>query len=323
MQTVFRRVVEGRSLSDADIRAIVRAGTAEGPERLEELLNLAGRLRERAFGDRAELCAIVNAKSGRCSEDCGFCAQSSRHRTAAPVYDFIGPEAVGQAAARAKAAGVSRFAAVISGKSPGPRAFEELKESVAAIRAQGLIPDLSPGALDEGRLRELRQAGLVGYHHNLETSRGFFPHICTTHDYEEDVESLRAARRAGLYVCAGGLFGLGESWDDRVDLALTLKDVGVPSVPVNFLNPIPGTPCGARPLLTPAEALTIIALLRFLLPKAAIRICGGRALILKDRRADVWRAGASGVMTGDYLTTQGVEPGADREELRRLGLRAE
>jgi len=221
-----------------------------------------------------------------------------------------------------QARGACRFSVVLSGKSVDNDDFERLLQATRAVREiPGLLPDTSPGVLDRDRLRRLKAAGLAGYHHNLETSRRFFPRICSTHDWEEDLESVRLALEEGLYVCSGGIFGLGETWDDRIDLALTLRRLGVPSVPVNFLHPIPGTPLGDRQPLSPAEGLKIIALLRFLLPGAHVRVCGGRETVFGSTPDyHVLRCGASGMMVGNYLTIAGQDPEKDLADLSATGL---
>ena len=198
--------------------------------------------------------------------------------------------------------------------------MDRLAEMVRGVAALGLAADASPGILEREGLEFLRDAGLAGYHHNLETARSFFPEICTTHAYDEDVAAVAAARRAGLYVCCGGLFGLGESWEQRAEFLLELRGLGVDSVPVNFLNPIPGTRLEHRPVLAPDEARKILALTRFLLPRAAIRVCGGRPRVFGDRVLPVLSSGASGLMIGDYLTTPGADPAGDLREVVAAGL---
>ena len=189
------------------------------------------------------------------------------------------------------------------------------------LAALGLAPDLSPGIHDRPQLKTLKYAGLKGYHHNLETSASFFPSMCTTHAYEEDVKAVRTGIEAGLHVCSGGIFGIGESWDDRVELALLLGELKVHSVPLNFLHPIPGTPLENQPVLSPEEALRIVALFRFLLPDRQIRICGGRPTVFSEaRKAELLQSGASGIMVGDYLTTRGGSVRSDLDDINRAGL---
>ncbi|WP_147819955.1 biotin synthase BioB [Salidesulfovibrio onnuriiensis] len=315
--SIAEKAMNGQAPDDAEIRAIIDADE----ESLPALLEQAHRIRTRFSGQTVSLCAIVNARSGRCSEDCSFCAQSSHHSTRAPEYPLLAPDEIGRAARRAAQNGARRFGIVASGKFVGGSDFQGYLEAVRLVAEAGLLPDLSPGILTRGQILALKEAGLFGYHHNLETSASHFPQVCTTHSYEEDVQAVRTALECGLYVCSGGIFGIGESWDDRVELALMLRELGVPSVPVNFLTPIPGTPLEHREVLRPAEALKIVALFRFLLPDRAIRICGGRLAVFGEgRKAELLRAGADGLMVGDYLTTKGGEIRSDLGDIERAGL---
>jgi biotin synthase len=311
--------LEGRAPADADLRALLEAPDQDAPA----LCRAALAVRLHFLGRRLSFCAIVNVKSGNCSEDCAFCAQSARHRTTAPRHGFLDLERIAAAARAARQAGASRLGLVTSGLSPADKDFERLEAALAVVRREGLAADASPGVLDPGRLERLRAAGLAAYHHNLETSRAFFPRICTTHAWDEDAAAVAAARAAGLAVCSGGLFGLGESWGDRMDLALALRRLGVASVPMNFLNPIPGTRLENRPVLSRAEALKIIALYRFLLPGAQLRVCGGRPVVFGGDRQAVLLSGADGLMIGDYLTTPGEDPDLDRRAAQALNFRLE
>jgi biotin synthase len=316
LASIFSHAAENRPLSDAEIRALLEVA----PDQLPEMLSLARELARLAFGRIVSLCAIVNAKSGSCPEDCAFCAQSAHGRADAPIYPLVDLEEVLEAARQAKAAGARRFSVVLSGTSPEPGEFALLLDMVRAIAALGLVADTSPGILDRDRLALLQEAGLSGYHHNLETARSFFPQICTTHAYDEDVAAVVAAKDLGLYVCSGGIFGLGETWEQRAEFLLDLRSLGVDSVPVNFLNPIPGTPLEHLPVLESAEARKILALARFLLPRAAIRVCGGRPAVFGNVVLPVLSSGASGLMIGDYLTTPGADPARDLREVREAGL---
>ena len=317
LNTIRCKALAGTSLTDADIRCIIDLS----PDRLPELLGHAHAVRTARFGLEASLCAIVNAKSGTCSEDCAFCAQSGHHSAQSPEYPLLPTADIAAAAARAKRSGVTRFGIVASGKLVGDRDLDGFVRAIRAVAELGIKPDLSPGLLDQGQLEALKRAGLQGYHHNLETSASYFPKMCTTHAYAEDVAAVRAGLKAGVYVCSGGIFGIGETWDDRVELALLLRELGVPSVPMNFLTPIPGTPLEDRVPLSPEEALKTVALYRFLLPDRALRICGGRLTVFgQARKGELLTSGASGLMVGDYLTTRGASPGSDLEELQRAGL---
>jgi len=320
LKAIYRKVLDGTQLADSDIHFIINLPQ----DRLEELLACAHGIRTARFGNKVGLCAIINAKSGTCSEDCSFCAQSGHHSTQSPEYPLLPPEEIVAAGAAAQLHGVTRFGVVASGKRVGNQDLEGFTEAVRGLAAMGMAPDLSPGILDHSQLKSLKNAGLKGYHHNLETSASFFPKMCSTHAYEEDVNAVRGGLKAGLYVCSGGIFGIGESWDDRVELALTLKELGVQSVPINFLHPIPGTPLADRDVLKPEEALRIVALYRFLLPDRALRICGGRLTVFGEtRKKELLQSGTSGLMVGDYLTTTGGDTASDLEEIEAAGLQPE
>ncbi len=243
---------------------------------IEELCKAALKIKENFFGNRIEFCSIINAKSGKCPEDCKFCAQSVHYKTNIKEYPFINIERIEHVANKLKSSGVKRFSIVTSGKGPTKSDLSKVEKAVSRITELGLIPDASLGILNKDDLLKLKKAGLKGFHHNLEVSKSFFKNICTTHEYEEDVETIKTALQLGFYVCSGGIFGVGENWEHRIELALTLKELGVHSIPLNFLTPIKGTPLENMPILKEEEALRIIAVYRFLLPDKHIRICGGR-----------------------------------------------
>ena len=292
------------------------------PEEIYGLFGLTSRLRRERAGATVHLCAIVNAKSGRCSEDCRFCAQSAHWRTAAPVHPLLPAARIAEAAARAKNLGAREFGIVTAGK--GIETEEEIAEMEAAIRAvagHGIHPCASPGMVADAALERWRAAGLYRYHHNLETARSFFGAVCTTHDYEEDVAAIKRARAAGLPVCSGGLFGLGESFAQRVELGLTLRELEVDSAPLNFFIPAPGTPLAeTAPGIAPLECLRVVVLFRLLLPRARVIVCGGREHNLRSLQPLIFAAGADGMMIGDLLTTIGRPPEDDLRMLADLGL---
>jgi len=319
LDSIGNKALEGLCPSPREIDFLVALRT----ERLPDLCAWAGRIKEHHLGKAMGFCAIINAKSGRCEQNCTFCAQSGHHRAKAQAFPFIGRKRILEAARRAQDKGVRRFAIVTSGMRPRHRDFDEIAAVVADLRSMGMLPGASIGILDKSELLRLREAGLACLHHNLETSASFFRHICTTHKYEEDVRAVREAVDLGLPVCSGGIFGLGESWADRVELALLLRRLGVWSVPINLLVPISGTPLENRPLLSPEEALRILAIFRFLLPDRHIRLCGGRAQVFGPRRAEILAAGASGIMVGDLLTVSGVDADTDRLNAETLGLTVE
>jgi biotin synthase len=285
-----------------------------------DLFSLANRARERFRGSKVDLCAIVNAKSGACPEDCSFCAQSARHRTGSDTFPLLSKTKVIEAALSAKANGAGRFCIVCSGRRVSDGELEEICSLISEVKALGLYPCTTLGLLDEPQLERLREAGLERYHHNIETSEEFFREICTTHTYRQKIRTISCARTAGLSVCSGGIFGLGESWEDRIDMAMALRSIGVDSVPINFLTPIKGTPLGEKELLSPVEALKIIAVYRLLLPKSEIRVCGGRHLTLREMSSMIFYAGADGLLVGNYLTTAGREPVDDLQLIRDMGL---
>lgn len=285
------------------------------------MLASAGRLRERMFGSSVDACSIINAKSGNCSEDCAYCAQSAHHQTSAEVYPLLPEERIVAAARRAAENGVRRFCIVTSGKAIYTDAeMESIAMCVGRIRGLGVMPCATLGSLSSGQMRLLKDAGLNRFHHNIETSRSFFPKICTTHDYDERVETLEIARQAGLSLCSGGIIGMGEDMSDRAEMALALRVLGVDSVPLNFLMPIPGTPLADTAPVTPLDALRTIALFRYILPEKEIRVCGGRVHGLGELHPLMFLAGANGVLTGDYLTTTGRDYARDQKLFADLGL---
>jgi len=281
----------------------------------------ASRIREKCHGRGIRLCAIVNAKSGRCPEDCAFCAQSAHHQTQIEAYPLMGPDEILLKAQEAKAMGARRFAIVTSGKALSAKELDDAVQAIRLIKEEaGLIPCASLGMLTKEAALRLKEAGLNRFHHNLETAGSFFPRICTTHAYEEDLDTLRRAKEAGLQVCSGGIFGLGESPEQRLELAYTLKEMEVDSVALNFLDPIPGTPLESSQALAPLEHLRFMALFRFILPDKDIRICGGREYGLRDLHPLIFWAGASGIMIGNYLTTMGRDHQADLQMIQDLGM---
>lgn len=266
-------------------------------------------------------CGILNAKSGRCPEDCAFCAQSAHYRTGAPEFGFCGEEKLLRRAEELARAGALRFGVVTSGSALGRADLDALCRAAQRIRREvGIRLCASLGQLTVETGKQLREAGFESYHHNLETSADYFPTICTTHAYEQDLETLRAARSAGLRVCSGGILGLGESLRQRVELARTLAELEVDSIPLNFLTPIEGTPLESQPLLSAAEALRGIAIFRLLNPGRDILVCGGGERVLGRWRSWIFAAGANGLMIGDYLTTPGCDPTTDAAMFEQLGL---
>jgi biotin synthase len=285
-----------------------------------ELFALSNTIRINFRGNKVDLCSIVNAKSGACPEDCSFCAQSLLSQANVRIYPLMSREKIIEAASSAKERGVKRFCIVTSGKKALGEDLKQICSFISEIKNLGLLPCATLGMLNTSELKELKDAGLHRYHHNLETSETFFRDICTTHTYREKIKTIEAAKSLGLSICSGGIFGLGESWGDRIDMAFALKDLGVDSVPINFLTPIYGTPLEGRELLNPLEALKIIAIYRLILPECEIRICGGRPNTLKDLNSYIFMAGADGLLIGNYLTTPGRNQEDDLQMIKDLGL---
>jgi biotin synthase len=311
------RVLSGKEIGQEEGLRLFEAAD----EKVYDLFSAADRIARKYKGYKVELCSIVNAKSGRCPENCAFCTQSAHHRTDSPVYPLKYAEELVTAAIEAEGFSTNRFGIVTSGtRVKEGEELDSICKAVGAIGARGKVaPCASLGIMPQSSLAKLKAFGLTRFHHNLETARSFFPSICTTHDYEEDVETVRAAKREGLSVCSGGIFGLGESRAQRVEMALTLRELGVDSVPVNFLVPVKGTRLENSPPLEPLEALRIIAVFRFLLPKATIRVCAGRDRNLRDLYSWIFFAGADGMMIGNFLTTVGRDVNADLSMIRQLG----
>ncbi|MBI3755046.1 MAG: biotin synthase BioB [Deltaproteobacteria bacterium] len=290
---------------------------------LFDILASAEKIRKHFKGDEVNLCSIINAKSGHCKEDCSFCAQSTHYNTGVQTYPMVEPQKIVEIAKASAKNGAREFSIVTSGTSVSKdtdmnilaQALQEMKNELPVERCASL------GIMNIETLQKLKDAGLQSYHHNLETARSFFPNICTTHDYEEDVNTVRTAKKLGFYTCCGGVFGLGESKEQRVELAQTLRELDVDSIPINFSNPRPGTPLENSTNLTPIECLKIIALFRFMLPAKDIVICGGRQVNLRDMQCLIFAAGANGMMIGNYLTTLGRPPEEDLRMVKDLGLK--
>ncbi|HTG01782.1 MAG TPA: biotin synthase BioB [Nitrospirota bacterium] len=309
--------MDGASAEAAAARQLARLN---GHERWD-LFYAAGAIRERHRGSTVDICSIVNAKSGACSEDCTYCAQSVHNQTAAPVYPLISVHDMARAAESAKKNKAKRFCIVTSGRGiESDKDLETIARGIEKVRDAGLSPCATLGTLTRDQLARLKDAGLLRYHHNLETSRSYFPRICSTHSFDERLDVIGHAKSLGLSVCSGGIFGLGESMEDRMEMAFTLRELDVDSVPINFLMPIAGTPLEHAEPIRPLDALHAIALFRFILPKKEIRICGGRATGLRSLHPLIFAAGADGFMIGNYLTQSGLKPEDDLKMIGDFGL---
>src|SRR5690349_22308278 len=288
-----------------------------------DLLSWANRLRERFKGNKVHLCSIVNAKAGACSENCSFCAQSSFHQAGSPRYGFVDPEPVLEAADEANRNSVTAVGLVAAwrGLKEGPM-LDEVCDRIRELKATGKTrPDASLGLIKSQNVaNRLKEAGLECYGHNLESSRRFFPKTCTTHTYDDRIETIGYLKKAGIKICSGGIIGMGETREDRCDLAFSLKEIGANVVPINILNPIKGTPFENKPRLPVMEILKTIACFRFILPRQEIMIAGGRTVNLRDMQSMIFTAGASALMVGNYLTTLNQSVEKDLQMLKDLGL---
>ncbi len=287
---------------------------------LKELTEAADEIRRRYCGDTFDICTIINGKSGKCSEDCKFCAQSSRYHTGLKdTYPLLGTEELLEEAKYNADRGVLRYSIVTSGRCLSDREVERLCDSIRKIKEETDIRIcVSPGLLQEEQFRQLKEAGADRVHCNLESSERYFLQVCTTHTYEEKTAAIQAAKRVGLSVCSGGILGLGESVEDRIDMVLTARKLGVRSIPVNVLNPIPGTPYEKNPVLSGEEILRCTAVFRFLIPDGLIRLAGGRGL-MEDKGKKCFQSGANAAISGDMLTTAGITVESDMEMIRSLG----
>ncbi|MDO4491201.1 MAG: biotin synthase BioB [Lachnospiraceae bacterium] len=270
---------------------------------LEELLKGADRIREKFVGEQVDLCSIINGRSGKCPEDCKYCAQSAHHHTDCEVYDFLPKEQLLEACKMNEKEGVHRFSIVTAGRA---LTGEEFQKSLDAYKAMNEECNIhlcaSMGFVSAEQLHQLHEVGVTSYHHNIETSRRHFPNICSTHTFEQKLATLELIKAEGMHVCSGGIIGMGEDFEDRIDMALTLSEVGVDSIPINTLMPIPGTPLENQPQLTEEEILRTIAIFRYINPTAHIRLAAGRALLTNDGER-AFAGGASATITGNMLTT--------------------
>lgn len=287
------------------------------------LLAMADKIRQKFNGDEVDLCAIVNARSGKCPENCKFCAQSAHHETGVTVYPFMSTEDIVNHARKAKEAGAIRFSIVTSGRNTtNPKEFDQILEALRQINEEtGLEVCCSLGLLTYEQAVKLKEVGVTRYHSNIETAPSHFPSICSTHNFEDKMSTIANAQKAGIRVCSGGIFGLNESLAQRVEMAFELKRLGIDSVPLNILNPIKGTPFEHNKPLEAFEILRTFATFRFILPKAQIRTAGGREVNLRDLQALALTGGLNGIMVGGYLTTGGRSPLEDLQMIDDLKLK--
>ena len=314
------KVLQGDGISREDGQWLFGLETSAD---IYDLLAWANRIREHHKGNKIHLCSIVNVKAGGCSENCKFCSQSAAYQTESPRYGLIEEEPVSIAAQEAKDNGVTALGLVAAwrGLDEGP-VLDEICDRLSELKRSGKArPDASLGIIKSQKVADrLRDSGLQCYNHNLESSRAFFPEVCTTHSYDERVQTIQHLKQAGIKICSGGILGMGESREDRCELAFSLRELGVHIVPINILNPIEGTPFARHPPLPPLEILKTIACFRFILPRQEIMIAGGRTVNLREMQSMIFMAGASALMVGNYLTTLNQSVEKDLQMLKDLGL---
>ncbi|MDR1835969.1 MAG: biotin synthase BioB [Fusobacteriaceae bacterium] len=306
------KVLRGESIDREEALSLTEAP-------LEELCRAADDIRRHFCGNAFDVCAILDGKVGKCSEDCKYCAQSAHNHADIDCHPLYETDRIVEDAKYNADRGIPRYCIVTAGKKLPRRELEQVCESVRALRAEKIPMQIcsSLGLLNREEYQMLRDAGVTRIHNNLETSERYFPSICTTHTFRDKVKAIQAAREAGMEICSGGIMGLGETMEDRIDLAFALRELDIRSIPVNFLNPIPGTPCEGNETVKLDEALRVIAVFRFINPKAFIKMAAGRAMLGNDKA--VFQAGANATITGDFLTTTGSNIDSDLKLFEALG----
>jgi biotin synthase len=312
-----RVLAEPRPITPEEARALVELPASELPA----LLALAHEVRRRWWGEGVELESLISAKTGGCPEDCAFCSQSIHYDAPAQRHAFLALDEVMGAARATEASGASHFCIVVAVRGPDRRLMGQVLRAVERIRAEtSLEVDCSLGILDRAQAEALRDAGVHRYNHNLETARSFFPEIVTTHSWEERADTCRLVRDVGMGLCSGGIIGMGETWEQRLELAFELRELEPDEVPLNFLNPRPGTPLAGQRPLAAQDALRAIAIFRLVFPDRIIRYAGGRELVLRDLQALGLVGGVNGMIVGNYLTTAGRPAAEDVKLVEDLGM---
>lgn len=313
LKTICQAADEGQRLSEEDAILILQAGS----DHLPLVFATANALRVRHFGNRVRLCSILNARSGACPEDCKFCAQSALHNAEVEAKKLSSQADMVQAYEEGVELPITHFGVVTSGCQLTDEGVDRVCSAIREGKVSPVHWCASLGCLTKEQLTRLKDAGLKRFHHNLETAKSFFPQVCSTHPYEQRLATVRDAKEVGLEVCCGGLFGLGESLEQRVEFAMTVAAEGIDSIPLNFLVPIPGTPFGDREPMKPLDILKTVAMFRLTNPKAEIKVCAGR-MHLRDLQSMIFYAGATGMMIGPLLTIAGRDVEDDLQMLRDL-----
>lgn len=305
------KILKGTILEKEEILSLLN-------EPLDKLCIAADEIRKHFCRDSFDMCTIINGKSGQCSENCKYCAQSLHFKTSVEEYSLLDSQAIFNYAKYNEEKGVLRYSIVTSGKRLSQNDLKTLCKAYRLINENlNISLCASHGLLSYDDFVKLKEAGVTRYHNNLETSRNFFPNICTTHSYDEKISTIKAAQKAGLEVCSGGILGLGETIEDRIDMALEIRNLGIKSIPVNILNPIKGTPLENNKILSNVEIKLTVAIFRFIIPYGAIRLAGGRGL-LEDKGKSLFKSGANATITGDMLTTAGISINDDFNTIKEL-----
>lgn len=313
LKTLTDEVLQGKEISKEEALKLVTAP-------LQDLCSYADEIRKHFCGNTFDMCTIINGKSGRCSENCKYCAQSAHYCTKIEEYPLLDSDTIVEQAHYNDDRGVLRYSIVTSGKALNDAEIENVCQSIRRIKEETNVKVcVSFGLLNTKQFEKIKQAGVERVHNNLETSRNNFPNVCTTHTFDDKIKAIKSAQSVGLNVCSGGIMGLGETMEDRIDLALSVKELGIKSIPINLLNPIPNTPYENNPILTNDEMCRIVAIFRFINPKSFIRLAGGRGL-LEDFGKRCFQSGANAVISGDMLTTtNGITIEKDMQMVKSLG----
>lgn len=316
IDSIYNKVINGNDITYEE------ALNLSEYDDLEKLSKYADNIRKHFCGDSFDICSIINAKSGKCSEDCKFCAQSAHYKSDTKEYPLIDKESIVNEAVKCAEKGVMRFSIVISGKRMTDKDTDIIAEAVSEIRNKtSMQVCASLGLLTHEQFNTLKKAGLGRVHNNIETSEEYFSEVCSTHSFADKITALKTAISEGLEVCSGGIIGMGESMQDRISMAFVLRELNVQSVPINVLNPIKGTPYEKQEVLSYDEVLRTCAVFRFILPKAFIRLAGGR-ILLEDKGRKAFLSGINAVITGDMLTTNGISIDEDMKIIEECGYRA-
>lgn len=314
VKSLKEKVIQGEDITREEALYLAK-------QPLEEICEAADEIRKHYYRDDFDLCAVISVKGGRCSENCRYCAQSTCAAVPVEHHGMIDPKILVKEARKKDLRGIRHYCLVSNGRRVSDKDIDQVCEGIREIcKDTGLTVCTSFGLLGEEQFCKLKEAGVKRIHNNLETSRRYFPTLCTSHTYDEKIETIRAARKVGLEVCSGGIMGVGETMEDRIDMALTLQELDVQSVPVNMLDPVPGTPMGEYPVLTSEEVRRIVAMYRFLLPGQYIRLAAGRDY-LEDSGFSCFCSGSNATITGDMLTVKGISIEEDIQTIREMGYR--